>query len=414
MSNGPSINQPLWDELKNAPEDNRILKEMYKENEQIKMPTPETVRLIGKASEALLGTLPLLSLWPGGHTGTDFRTTILSDSWAVMDCKTGDLDITFGTRKRRLNMFGFPMRLPPGDDNPYLNSKPLMAPRANDKGRNQRKDNESESEDKEILWKSRGHLLTTSDKQQIFDRMEAMERKYQEDARDLRNREAKAFQLLSTQQQWISHVRIHSTRQVCGQSKDIERVEGRDVEGIKARRVWLITDRDIRSYSSWKYLRRPRATVFDLGSSVPDQSSGRAGSAHSETLADALGSTSRQRWTVLTFHRSLSPASEISLRGRLMQLFGQRCPTRCLRLVQPEKASSVIRSTDSCSGLCPPPSCRGGGARRCPMMISTTCGSSLTPTGFSTCNSLWQLRWYPGRRDRPPRAPWLAGTSLPA
>ncbi|KAI3700111.1 hypothetical protein L2E82_44728 [Cichorium intybus] len=131
-------------------------------------------------------------------------------------------------------MLGGPMMLPPGYDNQYLNNKPLMSPRANDKGRNQTKNNESESEDEEILWKTQGHLLTIADKQQIFDMMEAMERKHQEYAKDTRDREAKVFQLLNAQQQWINQksiiimAGIHSTKQVWGQSRRIARVEGRD------------------------------------------------------------------------------------------------------------------------------------------------------------------------------------------
>ncbi|KAI3503606.1 hypothetical protein L1887_32052 [Cichorium endivia] len=58
MPNGPWINQPLWHELKNAPEDMKILQEMCKKNEKFKVPTPKMVRLTVKASEALLGTLP--------------------------------------------------------------------------------------------------------------------------------------------------------------------------------------------------------------------------------------------------------------------------------------------------------------------------------------------------------------------
>ncbi|KAI3709665.1 hypothetical protein L2E82_39431 [Cichorium intybus] len=57
-STGPSMNQPLWDELKNAPEDTIILQEMCEKNGKSKTPTPDTVRLTIKASEALLRTLP--------------------------------------------------------------------------------------------------------------------------------------------------------------------------------------------------------------------------------------------------------------------------------------------------------------------------------------------------------------------
>ncbi|KAI3751985.1 hypothetical protein L2E82_23082 [Cichorium intybus] len=62
---GPLINQPLCDELKDAPEDTRILQEMCERNGKSKVPTPDTVRLTVKASEALLGTLPKKEKDPG-------------------------------------------------------------------------------------------------------------------------------------------------------------------------------------------------------------------------------------------------------------------------------------------------------------------------------------------------------------
>ncbi|KAI3699695.1 hypothetical protein L2E82_44139 [Cichorium intybus] len=64
-STGPSMNQPLWDELKNAPEDTRILQEMCEKNGKGKTHTPDTVTLTIKASEALLGTLPKKEKDPG-------------------------------------------------------------------------------------------------------------------------------------------------------------------------------------------------------------------------------------------------------------------------------------------------------------------------------------------------------------
>ncbi|KAI3511064.1 hypothetical protein L1887_18207 [Cichorium endivia] len=64
-STGPLINQPRWDELKDAPEDTRILQEMCEKNRQCKAFTPDTVRLTVKASEALLGTLPKKEKDPG-------------------------------------------------------------------------------------------------------------------------------------------------------------------------------------------------------------------------------------------------------------------------------------------------------------------------------------------------------------
>ncbi|KAI3723972.1 hypothetical protein L2E82_35736 [Cichorium intybus] len=62
---GLSMNQPLWDELKDAPEDTRILQETCEKNGKSKTPTPDTVRLKIKASEALLGTLPKKEKDPG-------------------------------------------------------------------------------------------------------------------------------------------------------------------------------------------------------------------------------------------------------------------------------------------------------------------------------------------------------------
>ncbi|KAI3721526.1 hypothetical protein L2E82_32542 [Cichorium intybus] len=64
-STGPLMNQPLWDELKDAPEDTRILQEMYEQHGKSKTPTPKTVRLTVRASEALLGILPRKEKDPG-------------------------------------------------------------------------------------------------------------------------------------------------------------------------------------------------------------------------------------------------------------------------------------------------------------------------------------------------------------
>ncbi|KAI3739827.1 hypothetical protein L2E82_30239 [Cichorium intybus] len=77
----------------------------------------------------------------------------LATAGAVMDCKTDDLDITFATRKRRLNMFGCPMTLPPGYDSHYMNGRPLMIPKMDGRSRkNENRDNEGE--DEKILWKA--------------------------------------------------------------------------------------------------------------------------------------------------------------------------------------------------------------------------------------------------------------------
>ncbi|KAI3700820.1 hypothetical protein L2E82_45458 [Cichorium intybus] len=231
--NGPSINQPLWDELKNAPEDTKILQEMCEKNGIFKTPTPGMVRLTVKASEALLGTLPKKERDPGSplitvtvwdviirNTLLDLGASVnvlpgylydkykneelepakmvlqladqstkvsrgkltnvivkvgdffypvdflvmeyesledapvlilgrpfLAIAGAVMDCKTGDMDIFFGTWKRRLNMFGCLISLPPGYNDKYLNNSPFMAPKEKDNGRNQGQGNGSDGEE---------------------------------------------------------------------------------------------------------------------------------------------------------------------------------------------------------------------------------------------------------------------------
>ncbi|KAI3506371.1 hypothetical protein L1887_28728 [Cichorium endivia] len=275
---GPSINQPIWDELKNAPEDTRILQEMCEKNGKCKTPTPDMVRLTIKASEALLGTLPkkerdlgspLITVTVGDviirNTLLDLGASVnvlsgylydkykneelepaktvlqLADqstkvSWgkltnvivkvgdffypldflvmeyesledapalilgrpflatagAVMDCKTGDLDISFGTRKRRLNMFGCPISLPSGYDDKYLNSIPLMAPGTTDKGKNQSQGNGRKEE--EILRETKRHPLSTVDKVQLLDMLEMMELKHQQYEKDTQCREAKWYE----------------------------------------------------------------------------------------------------------------------------------------------------------------------------------------------------------------------------
>ncbi|KAI3509059.1 hypothetical protein L1887_24084 [Cichorium endivia] len=214
----PSINQPLWNELNDAPEDSRILKEICKEKEKLKVPTPEKVRLTVKASEALLETLPKKENDParyrhcrhgiresGGRTGINLGTSILSNSGAFMDCMTGDLDITFGTRKRRLNMFGCPMTLPLGYESQYLNNRPLMTPIMEGRSRkNENRDNDGE--DEEILWKAKAHPLASVDKLQLLGMIQIMEKRHQAYAKDARNTESKVFQILDAQKQWINQV----------------------------------------------------------------------------------------------------------------------------------------------------------------------------------------------------------------
>ncbi|KAI3723870.1 hypothetical protein L2E82_35631 [Cichorium intybus] len=197
---GQEEKQPTIDELKNAPEDTRILREMCEKNGKSNIPTPDTVRLTIKASEALSGTLPKKEKDPGSplitatvgdvviqNTLLDLGASVnvlpgylydkykneelepaktvlqladqstrvsrgkltnvivkvgnffypvdflvmeyesqedapalilghpfLATASAIIDCKTRDLDIFFGSRKRRLNMFGSPISLPLG------------------------------------------------------------------------------------------------------------------------------------------------------------------------------------------------------------------------------------------------------------------------------------------------------------
>ncbi|KAI3767683.1 hypothetical protein L2E82_18015 [Cichorium intybus] len=217
---GPSINQPLWDELKNAPEDTRILQELCEKKGKNKTPTLDMIRLTVKASEALLGTLPKKERDPGSPLITvtvgdivirntlldlgasvnvlpgylyekykneelepaktvlqlaDKSTKSLEDApalilgrpffataGAVMDCKTGDLDIFFGTRKHRLNMFGCPISLPQGYDDKFWNNNPLMAPGT--KGKEKIWTRAGEGGKEEILWEAKQHPLSTMDK----------------------------------------------------------------------------------------------------------------------------------------------------------------------------------------------------------------------------------------------------------
>ncbi|KAI3781166.1 hypothetical protein L2E82_11170 [Cichorium intybus] len=245
------------EDKENALEDMKILQEMCRKN---KAPTPDMVRLTVKASEALLGTLPkkerdhgspLMTVTEGDviirNTLLDLEASVnvlpgylydnykneelepaktyesledapalilgrpfLATAGAVMDCKTGDMDISFGTRKRRLNMFGCPISLPPGYDDKYLNNRPLMAPREKDKGRNQVQGNGIDEE--EILWEAKRHPLATVDKMQLLDILEMMELKHQQYEKDTRCREAKVFQILDAQQQWISQVSDRMTQ----------------------------------------------------------------------------------------------------------------------------------------------------------------------------------------------------------
>ncbi|KAI3740310.1 hypothetical protein L2E82_30738 [Cichorium intybus] len=261
---GPLINQPLWDELKDVPEDTRILQEMCERNEKSKTPTPDTVRLTIKASEALLGTLPKKERDPGSPLITTtvgdvvIRNTLLdlgasvnvlpgylydkykneeiepatvvvqladqstkvsrgkltnvrvkvgdffypvdflvmeyeslddapalilgrpflATAGAVIDSKTGDVDISFGTRKRRLNVFGNPVSLPSENDGKQLDKSVLMEPGI--RSREQIWTRTGEGGKEEILKETRNHPLATIDKEQLLDMMEMLEARHQQ------------------------------------------------------------------------------------------------------------------------------------------------------------------------------------------------------------------------------------------
>ncbi|KAI3515968.1 hypothetical protein L1887_14875 [Cichorium endivia] len=293
---GPLINQPRWDELKDAPEDTRILQEMCERNGQSKVPTPDTVRLTVKASEALLGTLPKKEKDPGSPLITTtvgdvvIRNTLLDlgasvnilpgylyDSYKneeiepakvvlqladqsikvsrgkltnvivkvgdffypvdflvmeyeslddapalilgrpflatadiVIDCKTGDVDISFGSRKRRLNMFGNLVSLPSEDDGEQLDRSVLMEPGVRTKKKIWTRTGEGGKE--EILKETRNHPLATIEKEQLLDMIEMLEARHQQYERESREREAKVFKLLESQQQWISGVSDRMTQ----------------------------------------------------------------------------------------------------------------------------------------------------------------------------------------------------------
>ncbi|KAI3752080.1 hypothetical protein L2E82_23242 [Cichorium intybus] len=259
----PSINQLLWEELKDAPEATRILKEMCTLPKREKDPdSPYIIVTVGDMviRNTLLDLGASVNILPGylydkyKNEELELTKTILQLAYqsmkvsrgklnnvivkvgdffylvdflvmeyesledepalilgrpflattgAIMDCKTGDLDITFGSRKRRLNMFGRPMTLPPGYDSQYVNSRPLMIPKMD--GRRKKNENrDNESVDEEILWKAKGDPLASVDKLQLLEMIEMTEKKHQTYAKDARNRESKVFQILDAQQQWIN------------------------------------------------------------------------------------------------------------------------------------------------------------------------------------------------------------------
>ncbi|KAI3493128.1 hypothetical protein L1887_42207 [Cichorium endivia] len=237
----------------------------FKNKIKSKTPIPNTVRLTIKASEALLGTLPKKEKDPGSplitatigdvvirNTLLDLGASVnladqstkvshgkltnvivkvgdffypvdflvmeyesledapalilgrpfLATAGAVIDYKTGDLDIFFGTRKRRLNMFGSPISLPQGYDDKQLDSSMLMEPGIRDKSKIWTQTGEGGKE--EVLKKTKEHPLSTIDKEQLLNMMEMLEARHQQYEKDAREREAKVFQLLEAQQHWIS------------------------------------------------------------------------------------------------------------------------------------------------------------------------------------------------------------------
>ncbi|KAI3739158.1 hypothetical protein L2E82_29555 [Cichorium intybus] len=295
-STGPLMNQSLWDELKDAPEDTRILQEMCKQNGKNKVPTPKTVRLTVRASEALLGTLPKKEKDPGSPLITTtvgdvvIRNTLLdlgasvnilpgylydkykneeiepaevvlqladqstkvsrgkltnvivkvgdffypvdflvmeyespddapalilgrpflATAGSVIDCKTGDMDIFFGTRKRRLNMFGNPISLPSEENGKPADRKTLMDPGTRSKEKIWTRTGEGGKE--EVLKETKNHPLSAIDKEQLLEMIEMMEARHQQYERESRKREANVFELLKSQQQWISGVSDRMTQ----------------------------------------------------------------------------------------------------------------------------------------------------------------------------------------------------------
>ncbi|KAI3766053.1 hypothetical protein L2E82_16101 [Cichorium intybus] len=262
------MNQPLWDKLKDAPEDTRILQEMCEQNGKSKAPTPKTVRLTVRANEVLLGTLPRKEKDPGSPLITTtvgdvvIRNTLLDlgasvnilqgylyDKYkneeiepaevvlqladqstkspddapalilgrpflatvgSVIDCKTGDMDIFFGTRKRRLNMFGNLISLPSEENGKPANRKTLMKPGIRSKEKIWTRTGEGGKE--EILKETKDHPLSAIDKEQLLDMLEMMEARHQQYERESKKQEANVFELLKSQQQWISGVSDRMTQ----------------------------------------------------------------------------------------------------------------------------------------------------------------------------------------------------------
>ncbi|KAI3509183.1 hypothetical protein L1887_24260 [Cichorium endivia] len=139
----PSINQPLWDELKDAREESRTLKEICKEKEKIKVPTPEKVRLTVEASKALLDLGASVNILPG----------YLYDKYKNEELEPAKTVLQLADQSTK---------------------------------------------------KAKGHPLASVDKLQLLEMIEMMEKRQQAYTKDARNKESKVFQFLDAQQQWIN------------------------------------------------------------------------------------------------------------------------------------------------------------------------------------------------------------------
>ncbi|KAI3751639.1 hypothetical protein L2E82_22730 [Cichorium intybus] len=99
-------------------------------------------------------------------------------------------------------MFGNPVYLPPGNDDKQAYKNVLMEPGIRNKEKIWTRTREGGK--KEILKETKNHPLATIDKEQLLDMMEMLEARHQQYEKESREREAKVFNLLESQQQWIS------------------------------------------------------------------------------------------------------------------------------------------------------------------------------------------------------------------
>ncbi|KAI3766396.1 hypothetical protein L2E82_16453 [Cichorium intybus] len=199
----------------------------------------------------------------------------LATAGAVIDCKTGDVDISFGTRKRRLNVFSNPVSLPSGDDDKQLDKSVLMEPGIRNKGKIWTRTGEGGKE--EILKETKDHPLATIDKEQLLDMMEMLEARHQQYEKESKEREAKVFKLLESQQQWISGVSDRMTQLTSLMSPRRGRIRlgiPRLAEDVKLSACWEATHRVIDDVQT-----RPR---------VPSVPRGPASSVEYRSRRDAL------------------------------------------------------------------------------------------------------------------------------